>query len=138
VQQKPRPHDPIAEWFRHFAARSSDLVGSATAFLLAVVLVVVWGFTGPLVGYSADWELVINTVTTIITFLMVFLIQNAQNRDSRAVELKLDELLRAVKGARTGLVRLEELTDAQIAQLQEEFRELHEPVPPKLPSSGAS
>lgn len=122
------PRHPLHEGFRHFAMRVSEVVGSAGAFLLAFGLVVVWGALGPALHYSDDWELFINTVTTVITFLMVFLIQNAQNRDSRALQLKLDELLRAVGGARTGLVRLEELTDDQIGQLREQFRRLQDPA----------
>ncbi len=113
-----------AEVFRHFARKTSDWLGSPAAFWLAVLSIVVWGLLGGHFEYSDTWQLVINTATTIVTFLMVFLIQNTQNRDAKALHLKLDELLRAVKGARTGLVRLEELTEDQIEALQQEFTDL--------------
>ena len=96
------------------------------AFALAGLTIVIWIVTGPVFGYSDTWQLVINTGTTIITFLMVFLIQNTQNRDAKAVHLKLDELLRTVSKARTGMVDLEDMSDAEIAALQEEFRGLRE------------
>jgi low affinity Fe/Cu permease len=119
--------DPrLSEFFRRFACWSAEQVGSAWAFIFATALVVVWALTGPVSHYSDSWELVINTITTVITFLMVFLIQNAQNRHSKATQLKLDELLRGVAGARTGLVRLEQLTDAEIAHLEKEFEQLRE------------
>ena len=114
------------EFFRKFAHKISELVGTPWAFILAVVVIVVWAVTGPIFGFSDTWQLVINTGTTIVTFLMVFLIQNSQNRDSKAIQLKLDELLRAVGQARTGLVDLEDLSDEELQQLQEEFRRLHE------------
>ncbi|HEX7125341.1 MAG TPA: low affinity iron permease family protein [Thermodesulfobacteriota bacterium] len=112
--------------FRRFAHQASLLVGSPWAFLLAVVTLVIWAVTGPAFGYSDAWQLVINTGTTIVTFLMVFLIQSTQNRDARAVHLKLDELIRAVRGARTSLVNLEELTDQELDELQREFAALHD------------
>jgi low affinity Fe/Cu permease len=93
-------------------------------FLAALVIVLAWGITGPLFHYSDTWQLVINTGTTIVTFLMVFLIQNTQNRDATAMQLKLDELLRAVRGARTGLVDLESLSDEELQTLHEEFQAL--------------
>src|SRR5712664_1215415 len=107
--------------FRKFAQAASQAVGSSWAFILAVVIIFVWGATGPMFHYSDTWQLVINTGTTIITFLMVFLIQNTQNRDAKAIHLKLDELIRAVEGARTHLVDLEDLSDEELARLQEEF-----------------
>jgi low affinity Fe/Cu permease len=113
-----------AEIFRYFARKTSDWLGSPVAFWLAGLSIVVWALLGPHYEYSDTWQLVINTATTVVTFLMVFLIQNTQNRDAKAVHLKLDELLRAVKGARTGLVRLEELTEDQLTALQQEFTEL--------------
>ena len=91
--------------------------------VLATAVVVVWAVTGPLFGFSDTWQLVINTATTIVTFLMVFLIQNTQNRDARAIHLKLDELIRGLKGARNKMVDLEECSDEEIAALEEEFRE---------------
>src|SRR5438477_11548690 len=113
------------ELFRQFAQKISQLVGSSVAFILAVVIIIVWAITGPMFHFSDTWQLVINTGTTIITFLMVFLIQNTQNRDAKAIHLKLDELLKGVKGARTGLVNLEQLADKELENLQKEFKKLH-------------
>lgn len=112
------------ELFRRFAQRTSAVTGSARAFTLAVLVILVWGVTGPLFHFSDAWQLVINTGTTIVTFLMVFLIQATQNRDTRAVHLKLDELLRAVEAARTSMVELEDRSDAELDQLRAEFVEL--------------
>jgi low affinity Fe/Cu permease len=112
--------------FRKFAQAASHAVGSPWAFILAALIIIVWGATGPLFGYSDTWQLVINTGTTIITFLMVFLIQNTQNRDAKAIHLKLDELLKGVTGARTGMVDLEDLSDEELEKLHEEFKRLHE------------
>jgi low affinity Fe/Cu permease len=110
--------------FRRIANRTSHGVGSPWAFVGAVVVILVWGITGPLFHYSDTWQLVINTSTTIITFLMVFLIQNTQNRDSHALHLKLDELIRSHSAARNRLMGLEDLTDAELDELQEEFSTL--------------
>ncbi|HKO35082.1 MAG TPA: low affinity iron permease family protein [Pyrinomonadaceae bacterium] len=111
--------------FRKFAQATSHAVGSPWAFIIAVLIIVVWAASGPLFGYSDTWQLVINTGTTIITFLMVFLIQNTQNRDAKAIHLKLDELLKGVKGARTDLVDLEDLTDEELDELQGYYERLH-------------
>jgi low affinity Fe/Cu permease len=111
----------MSEKFRIVAHRVSTAVGSPVAFLIALTVILVWGASGPLFHFSDTWQLVINTSTTIVTFLMVFLIQNAQNRDARAIHLKLDELLCAVEGARTGMVNLEALSDAELLRLQREF-----------------
>ena len=108
--------------FRKIANRISIWTGSASTFLGAVLIVAVWASTGPLFDFSDTWQLVINTGTTIITFLMVFLIQNTQNRDGKAVQLKLDELIRATKGARTQYVGLEDLSDVDLAELDKEFK----------------
>jgi low affinity Fe/Cu permease len=116
----------VRELFRHFAHRTADVVGSPWAFLLAILVVLAWAVTGPMVHYSDTWQLVINTGTTILTFLMVFLIQNTQNRDAKAIQLKLDELIRGVAGARTKLVHLEELSDDELAELQNQFKQLHD------------
>lgn len=116
----------MKEVFRKFAHHASVAMGSPWAFMAAVTVIVVWAVTGPLFHFSDTWQLVINTGTTIITFLMVFLIQNTQNRDAQALQLKLDELLRAMKGARTGLVALEDLSDEELAKLQTEFERMHE------------
>src|SRR5262245_24883045 len=107
--------------FRTCAHWISIAVGSPWAFAAACFFIVGWAATGPLFHYSDTWQLVINTATTIITFLMVFLIQNTQNRDTKAIHLKLDELLRGVKGARTSLVNLEALSDEELERLQHEF-----------------
>ena len=120
------------ELFRRFSNFTSAVVGSPWAFILAVVVVVVWAFTGPMFGYSDTWQLVINTGTTIVTFLMVFLIQNTQNRDAKAIHLKLDELIRAVSGARNGMVDLENLTDEQLELLQQQFTKLREKHGPEI------
>jgi low affinity Fe/Cu permease len=110
--------------FRRIAARTSHGVGSPWAFIGAASVVLVWSVTGPVFHFSDTWQLVINTGTTIVTFLMVFLIQNTQNRDSHALHLKLDELIRANEMARNRLMGLEELTDAELAELQAEFNML--------------
>jgi low affinity Fe/Cu permease len=110
--------------FRRIAATTSAAVGSPWAFLLAVAVIVVWAVTGPIFGFSDTWQLVINTGTTIVTFLMVFLIQNTQNRDATAIHLKLDELLRAVKEARPDLIDLEDCTDEELEQFKREFERL--------------
>ena len=114
----------MREAFRKFANAAALALGSPWAFLGAVAAVAIWAATGRYFGYSDAWQLVINTGTTIITFLMVFLIQSTQNRDSKAINIKLDELLRAVQGARTGLVNLAELSDEDLLQLEQEFRRL--------------
>ncbi len=110
--------------FRKFAARVSVLSGTATVFILALTLVITWAVTGPFFDFSIGWQLFINTFATISTFLMVFLIQNTQNRDSKAVQLKLDELILATRG-RDALVDLEDMTDDELAELDREFREIH-------------
>ena len=114
------------EFFRKFSSVTSDVVGSSWAFILAVVVIIVWAASGPAFNYSDTWQLVINTGTTIITFLMVFLIQNTQNRDAKALHLKLDELLRANQNARTSMANLENLPDEELKRLQEEFQHLCE------------
>ena len=114
----------MSELFRKFARKISEVLGRAEVFLGAVVLIVIWAVLGPLYHYSDTWQLVINTATTIVTFLMVFLIQNTQNRDAKAIQLKLDELIRGVQGARTGLVRLEELSDQELKELESSFERL--------------
>jgi low affinity Fe/Cu permease len=115
-------------WFRKFAQTTAELVGHSKAFFLAAAVVAVWAFTGPIFRFSDTWQLVINTGTTIVTFLMVFLIQNTQNRDSHAVHLKLDELIRANKHARNALLGLEAMSDEDLGQLQREFEELRDKV----------
>src|SRR2546423_13885131 len=115
----------MRELFRKFAQVTSQAVGSSWTFIGAVLIILVWAITGPMFHYSDTWQLVINTSTTIITFLMVFLIQNTQNRDAKAIHLKLDELIKGVKGARTSMVNLEQLSDKDLERLQKEFERLH-------------
>ena len=109
------------EFFRKFAHASATAVGSPFAFLLGVLVIVVWAVTGPAFGYSDTWQLVINTGTTIVTFLMVFLIQNTQNRESKAVQLKLDEIIRAQAGAHNTLLNLEELDEAELDAMHKRY-----------------
>jgi low affinity Fe/Cu permease len=115
----------MRELFRKFAQTTSQAVGSSWAFILAVFIIIAWAASGPMFHYSDTWQLVINTGTTIITFLMVFLIQNTQNRDAKAIHLKLDELIKGVKGARTSMVTLEQFSDQDLERLQKEFERLH-------------
>jgi|GEM_PF-589243 len=119
---KPRPHGP----FRAIANKISQWAGSATVFVGAIIVVLVWASSGPFFQFSDTWQLVINTGTTIVTFLMVFLIQNTQNRDTKAIQLKLDELIHSTKNARDAFVGLEELTDEELAALDKEFRVLNQ------------
>jgi len=121
---------PMNRYFTHFARKAAELTGSPIVFLLAVLSVIVWALFGPYFRFSQNWQLVINTGTTIVTFLLVFLIQNTQNRDAKAMHLKLDELIRAVGAARNRLVHLEEFTDEELGRLEIEFHRLHEKQPP--------
>ncbi len=112
---------PLSERFRIFARDAADYSGSFRVFIAALGIVIVWGLTGPIFHFSDTWQLVINTGTTIITFLMVFLIQNTQNRDSKAIHLKLDELIQATRKARNGIIDAEDLSDEQMKRLHEQF-----------------
>ncbi|HEY8834216.1 MAG TPA: low affinity iron permease family protein [Chthoniobacterales bacterium] len=114
----------IRDAFGVFARKTSTILGSAWAFVIAILIIVIWATTGPTFHYSDTWQLIINTGTTIVTFLMVFLIQNTQNRDAKAVHLKLDELIRALGGARNKLVDLEKLSDDDLKSLEAEFEKL--------------
>jgi low affinity Fe/Cu permease len=114
----------VSDAFRVFARRSSIILGSAWSFAGAVLVILVWLLTGPTFHFSDTWQLIINTATTVITFLMVFLIQNTQNRDAKAMHLKLDEIIRALKSARNQLVDLEDLSDEDLKKLEEQFRRL--------------
>jgi len=120
-QRRKEGESNRGEHFRRFAHGTSRVAGSPWTFAVACLVIIGWAMTGPMFHYSDTWQLVINTGTTIVTFLMVFLIQNTQNRDTRAMQLKLDELIRALKGARNRLVDLEEMTDEELDRLQEEF-----------------
>ena len=111
-------------WFNRFAKLASRAAGHPVAFLLASAGIIVWALTGPIFGFGDTWQLVINTTTTIVTFLMVFLIQNTQNRDSAALQIKLDELIRATKGAHNALLDLEELEDKRLESLRQRYEEL--------------
>ncbi len=117
------PRAGSKEWFRNFATRASERFGSPAAFMLAVATVLAWLVTGPLFGFSNGWQLVINTATTIVTFLMVFLIQTTQNRDAKAIHLKLDELIRSSR-ARNVFADLEHASEAELEAFREEFRKL--------------
>lgn len=108
--------------FNRFSNKSAALSGSPTTFIIAFIIIIIWAVTGPLFDYSDTWQLVINTGTTIITFLMVFLIQNTQNRDSNAVQIKLDELIRATEGAHTALLDLEELSQAELIEICQKYK----------------
>lgn len=114
----------INNWFRKAATYVAHAMGSPWAFATAVLVVLAWAISGPFFGFSEVWQLIINTGTTIVTFLMIFLVQNTQNRDSRAIHLKLDELLKGVKGARTDLIDLEDATDEELDHLQKQFEAL--------------
>ncbi len=111
----------VSDAFRIFARHSSMVLGSAWTFASAILIIVIWGLTGPMFHYSDTWQLIINTGTTIVTFLMVFLIQNTQNRDAKAAHLKLDELIRALKGARNELIDLEKFADEDLTSLEKQF-----------------
>jgi len=112
----------VSDAFRVFARHSAIALGSAWAFAGAVLVILVWILTGPMFHFSDTWQLVINTATTIVTFLMVFLIQNTQNRDAKAAHLKLDEMIRALKDARNELVDLENLSDEELKKLEKQFK----------------
>jgi len=116
----------VSDAFRIFARRSSVMLGSAWAFAGAMLVILVWILTGPTFHFSDTWQLIINTGTTIVTFLMVFLIQNTQNRDAKATQLKLDEVIRALKMARNELVDLEDLSDQDLKKLEAQFKQLRE------------
>jgi len=111
-------------WFRGLAKTIAAAIGSPLAFVLAALVVVIWAVLGPVFDYSNTWQLVINTSTTIITFLVVFMIQNTQNRDSKAIHLKLDELIRSIENARNGMIDSEDLPDDELSRLEGEFAKL--------------
>ena len=112
------------ELFRKFSHKTSNIVGSPWAFITAVAIIVIWAVTGPIFGFSDTWQLAINTSTTVLTFLMVFLIQNTQNREAKAIHLKLDELILSIKGARNTMMNLDDLPDEELARPHREFQRL--------------
>ena len=122
--------------FHKLAVGASALTGSVWASALALTLIVVWAVLGPVFHYSDTWQLVVNTATTIITFLMIFLVQNTQNRDARAIHLKLDELIEHLQGARNSLIALEQLSDEELDRLENEFQRLRQRT--DNPTSGSS
>ena len=124
-------------WFKHVAKWTSHMTGHPAAFVVAVAVIVVWAVTGPIFGFSDTWQLVINTGTTIVTFLMVFLIQNTQNRDTEAIHLKLDELIRATSGAHNVLLDLEELEQENLDLFKAKYSALAAAARAVLASGGA-
>ena len=116
--------EAVNKAFMRFANKASDLTGSSWAFLLAVAIIVVWAISGPLFGFSDTWQLMINTLTTLVTFLMVFLIQNTQNRDAKALHLKMDEIIRVIGAADDELIDLDDLTDAELRDMIKSYRHL--------------
>ena len=113
-------------WFTHFARIASVITGRPITFIIAVLIIVAWAVLGPFFGFSDTWQLVINTGTTIITFLMVFLIQNTQNRDTEAVQIKLDEIIRSIRGARNEVLDLEEMDEKELNRIRKEYLDLAE------------
>jgi len=113
-------------WFTRFAKWTARQTGRPIAFMVAVIVICVWACTGPVFGFSDTWQLVINTGTTIVTFLMVFLIQNTQNRDAEAIQIKLDELIRVIEGAHTALLDLEELEEEELDRIHANYERIAE------------
>lgn len=124
--------------FRQLALKAALIVGSATAFVVALLSTIIWAATGPYFHYSDTWQLVINTTTSVATFLIVFLIQNTQNRDTAVIQMKLDELIRATKQARTELVQMEALSDEELEALQDEFKRIRDKAATRLAEIEAS
>lgn len=125
--------------FTRFANKASELTGSSWAFLAAVTVIVIWAISGPFFGLSDTWQLIINTFTTLVTFLMVFLIQNTQNRDSKALHLKLDEIIHVIGAAHDELIDVEDLTDEELQDLIKQYRRLaHQPHRPGATGSAAA
>ena len=120
----------MKEQFRKFSVICARWMGSAYAFSSGILIILIWATTGPYFHYSDTWQLVINTGTSVITFLMVFIIQYTQTRDTQAIHLKLDELLRAVKEARNEIINVEDQTDEQMMKIKENFKNLTDPVTP--------
>jgi low affinity Fe/Cu permease len=125
------------KWFSRFSSYLSTMTGRPSTFVLAAALVLLWAITGPLFHYSDTWQLVINTSTTIVTFLMVFLIQNTQNRDTAAMQIKLDELIRAIDGAHNALLDLEELEEKDLSRFRKHYEKLAEEARTVLRAGGS-
>ena len=123
-QRRRSPYKGVKGWFDHLAARTAAATGSAWGFGLAMMVVLAWGLSGPLFDFSDTWQLVINTGTTILTFLMVFLIQHTQNKESRAVQLKLNELIASTEGASNRLISIEDFSEGELEELHERFLKL--------------
>lgn len=126
----------MSDFFQHISNKASVWMGSSGAFIWSCILCIIWAASGPWFDYSDTWQLVINTGTTVATFLMVFLIQNTQNRDAKAIHIKLDELLKAERGARNSLVSAEELSEKELDNLLGEFREIHEKYEMEITKKG--
>src|SRR5438874_5957335 len=124
--KQDQENQAFSVWFGTIAAKTAGWVGSAWTFILAVFVIVLWGAAGPYFHYSDTWQLVINTGTTILTFLIVFLIQNTQNRDARALHLKLDEVIRAIHTAHNDMINIERLSDSELEQLAKRYEHLRE------------
>jgi low affinity Fe/Cu permease len=118
--------------FHKLSVKISNKLGNAWAFFIAIFIILLWGLTGPIFNYSDTWQLIINTGTTIVTFLMVFVIQNTQNRDGRAMQLKLDELIKSSHSARSKFVDVEDLNDSELDELQEQFHAIHQKIQDKI------
>lgn len=125
-------------WYAHFTKNFARMSGKSTTFIMAISLILIWLITGPFFHYSNTWQLVINTATTIITFIMVFVIQNTQNRDTEAIQVKLDELIRATQGAHNALLDLEELEDDQIDLFRDHYEDLAKEAREELDNDNSS
>jgi low affinity Fe/Cu permease len=130
---KEQQKNGMGKGFQTFASRASCWTGSRWSFLGALLIIIVWAVLGPYFHYSDTWQLVVNTATTIITFLMVFLIQNTQNRDARAIHLKLDEIIRSIQPARNEMIDIEKLSDEELEALSKKFEVIRARVPSKKP-----
>ena len=124
--QPEAPNETLGVRFARMSARTSQLVGTSWMFLLACSGILIWGLTGPMFHFSDTWQLIVNTATTIVTFLMVFLIQNTQNRDARAIHLKLDEIIRSIHPAHNEMIDIEKLSDEELEQLAKHYERIRE------------
>src|SRR5713101_4997882 len=124
AMEEKLPQRGLSHWFSRVASGIANFTGRPWAFLTAIVVILVWAITGPIFGFSDTWQLVINTGTTVVTFLMVFLIQQTQNKESLAVQVKLDELIAAIKGASNRLIGIEDLTEEEVRELHDRYHEL--------------